>query len=653
MADKIQIRRGLKADLNELSLGEFGYCTDADELFIGSVAGNKLITDKVLIQAMKDAIDALELEIGTTVKKVNGVLPDANGFITIDTSDAGLGDITQLPTADKSNVVNAIKEQSTLIGDKATKVDMKADLEQYGVDVRKFGAVGDGVADDSTALEAACTYAKTNNMIFFIPDKMNCKITKDINLHPLKKVNIRGTITGATNLTVTIGWHSTQALPTDYWIDRISGPTLKVMGVKNADVRIGSATKLLLYANGDSTLTDSLAYSRFTLGQTTDVEIFSEGTTPAWINENSFIGGRITKLKISGNYTHNHNKFINPAIEGATIEIVRGADNIFENVRFEGTNDIIFRDLASNNKFFHTWRSGVAGQAYDNIYTVQPSIDEGVGNQIINSVQRDMEVTKIVDLNSESRNIDLSKMERSDDGSLVYGGFVGAIYESPILPIEAFGFNLDSDAQIFRTRISLFDENKNPIQDDSIITGSGFYYTGSYYTQGANIKKARLAISKKGSIAKYFQVSLRGGNSTTGVKIGYCTVHLVYKSTANLGALITSFDNQMRLVGNNPPSSGYWETDKFIGRKVLTAGSTMGWACTTAGLANNTPWVPSTAYLLGQRINANGKVYECAIAGTSGATAPSHASGSVANGTATFKYVDVLAVFSEYGLISE
>ena len=36
----LQLRRGLKADLGTLSVGEPGFCTDTHELFIGTATGN-------------------------------------------------------------------------------------------------------------------------------------------------------------------------------------------------------------------------------------------------------------------------------------------------------------------------------------------------------------------------------------------------------------------------------------------------------------------------------------------------------------------------------------------------------------------------------------------------------------------------------------
>lgn len=40
MSDLLRIKRGLKANLPELMQGEFGYCTDTEELFIGGINGN-------------------------------------------------------------------------------------------------------------------------------------------------------------------------------------------------------------------------------------------------------------------------------------------------------------------------------------------------------------------------------------------------------------------------------------------------------------------------------------------------------------------------------------------------------------------------------------------------------------------------------------
>lgn len=45
MANKIQVRRGVRAKLPTLSVGELGFCTDTKELFIGGDSGNVAIAN--------------------------------------------------------------------------------------------------------------------------------------------------------------------------------------------------------------------------------------------------------------------------------------------------------------------------------------------------------------------------------------------------------------------------------------------------------------------------------------------------------------------------------------------------------------------------------------------------------------------------------
>jgi hypothetical protein len=99
------------------------------------------------------------------------------------------------------------------------------------------------------------------------------------------------------------------------------------------------------------------------------------------------------------------------------------------------------------------------------------------------------------------------------------------------------------------------------------------------------------------------------------------------------------------------PTSGYFNIGQIVFNNSPISGGYVGWVCTTGGTANNTAWVASTAYIVGQQVYANNKVYQCTVAGTSGSTAPSHSTGTVTDGTVTWQYVDVKAVFKQYGLI--
>jgi len=49
-------------------------------------------------------------------------------------------------------------------------------------------------------------------------------------------------------------------------------------------------------------------------------------------------------------------------------------------------------------------------------------------------------------------------------------------------------------------------------------------------------------------------------------------------------------------------------------------------------------WLPSTAYVVNDKVSYNDNYYNCTIAGTSGTTPPTHTTGAAANGTATFTF---------------
>lgn len=65
MANKIQIKRGLKAQLPTLNTGEFGLCTDTEELFIGNSSNLQIITlnDADYIKVKSSSVDMINSAI--------------------------------------------------------------------------------------------------------------------------------------------------------------------------------------------------------------------------------------------------------------------------------------------------------------------------------------------------------------------------------------------------------------------------------------------------------------------------------------------------------------------------------------------------------------------------------------------------------------
>lgn len=100
------------------------------------------------------------------------------------------------------------------------------------------------------------------------------------------------------------------------------------------------------------------------------------------------------------------------------------------------------------------------------------------------------------------------------------------------------------------------------------------------------------------------------------------------------------------------PSSGLYELSTIIYNSNPIPNSPVGWICTTKGEACNIPWESKKAYSVGQRVAANGNVYECKSAGTSGNTAPFGGDVGIIDGTVSWSFSNKLAVFYEFGFIS-
>ena len=136
MANKIQFKRGLKANLPTLSVGEPAFTTDSKDLYIGSDTGN--------IQFAKNS---------------------------------AVGDLTLLPTVDKTSVVAALTEAYTTLSDNADTMyqelydtaNGKVAKDALVSNVKDHGLLGNGSSNDYTALSALITSFGSNKKDLFFP----------------------------------------------------------------------------------------------------------------------------------------------------------------------------------------------------------------------------------------------------------------------------------------------------------------------------------------------------------------------------------------------------------------------------------------------------------------------------------------------------
>ncbi len=151
---------------------------------------------------------------------------------------------------------------------------------------------------------------------------------------------------------------------------------------------------------------------------------------------------------------------------------------------------------------------------------------------------------------------------------------------------------------------------------------SDLFYTTTALPTGASTTAIALSLSVRlnaNGFVFFDTDNTIGWNGT-----GY---DLLYISNSNTGLEKYYFDGT------------YWKSANTQCNIVLAVTNGGSGYTSAPTITIGTPWVASTAYTVNQQITNGGNLYTVTTAGTSGATAPVHTSGAVANGTATLTFV--------------
>lgn len=242
-------------------------------------------------------------------------------------------------------------------------------------DIRDYGAAGDGVTDDTAAIQAAIDAATAAGGQAYGPEgtyKITSKITikcdadfslANIDVYDTPAIavevstgNAADPTTSITNATVVLPKVITnKTKPATGWV----GQGVGVRCVRNLSCQVvvgnvvGFKTGLLLTSFGGG----GCVYNNYYLGHLENNEVniaLTPGDAASWVNENLFLGGRFSHYSAEGTSVSgtrhillsaaanpvNNNLFIRPSIEGNIAEFhveCGGNQNTFQQARWEAT----------------------------------------------------------------------------------------------------------------------------------------------------------------------------------------------------------------------------------------------------------------------------------------------------------------------------
>jgi len=475
--------------------------------------------------------------------------------------------------------------------------------ETEGVFLEWFGAQGLGFGtNDLIPMQQAGDFARDFGL------KLTCGYNKDffftdtdLDWFGIQFIDMPSRIRGNTETrAIEVGMVSTDDIPLNHSFINVFSGTLKYTGGKNGKVYAGRCTKLLLHADSNLPTKASIGYMNITGGKFDKVHITSN--LEGWVNENHFYIDRIAEVYIDIDNSilsnSNNNAFYSPTIENGQIWINKGTNNIFHNVRLEGST-VLFTSSAANNLIVLSrtnTKNDFLEDALPNIITT----DLGLNNRIVFSDELG-KVNKIVyELNKNSENYTLEEIYRNGT-NLTVGINFRTIYDSGIFKLDQdMGISYEAidrggNPDLFRMFATFYDSDGlqyTGTTDPGYIENSSMPWNSgtTQYNNTVNLGKRSIGITKPLGSAPvlYVRIQVKTGGSVAGNTFDSLTVKAKYNSV-NLVNFPT--ENPQRLVLNTIPTQGTW----VIGTKVYntlptTTSESVGWICIASGTPGT--WEP-------------------------------------------------------------
>ena len=409
--------------------------------------------------------------------------------------------------------------------------DLLAELIEEEVNIKQFGAKGDGVSDDTQSFINYANYCKSHNKPFIVPYSEQYYVVSSVTLTGIYLINILGKIkpSGIFSIKCTFGSNNVPSI----FINEIYGE-LDLYGLNTAKVTIRKCRYLKLTAENTSEY-KSLAYTQFYLGYINKLHISSPYSN-CWINENLFVGGRFEEVLFDGEYSSSDNLFTKPMFESATITINKGNRNIFESARLEGTCNISFGVGTYGNVVKKTFM----GSNLARINNIVEHIDNGDNICYLETGLLKKTGVSINEFNNPN-NLTITNHKLTSSNN------VAILFESGLikLPEHKLFFELINPSLACKFYLYIYDEDENLIHENNqSLEGYSYSFNatnGYYATPNPSENMVGIFDSSKGT--KYVKFMIRGNGSP--FECENVGINILYEPTQDVSMILSGLSKNI------------------------------------------------------------------------------------------------------------
>lgn len=422
-----------------------------------------------------------------------------------------------------------------------------------------FGAVGDGVTDDSAAFIQMAQAARDTKKSIIIPNK-TYKLGTSVNFRECFDIRCDGTLDG----NILIGGIATEGEPFNMNFQKVTGK-VRSLGMKNAYLVIQYADKFLYEADGSESDNASSSYNRISLGTVHDLEIYAHGSG-AWITETDFDCSRITDLNIwtdSAALTINTMRIYSACLEGGSVSMSGKVRLCRVECRAEGTFNISFDGDPScrDNTIVRQYR----------VNEIWPVEDYGNNNIVFYDYMEHMNTTPVYQMDRHYLgNIANNRISPTASGFACAAW--APIYDTGKLPLTEglTRIRFQASAAGLNFQLTLYDQDGVLIgANNNEVGGLGISFNASISAYSLSSPAySDYILTIKPRVAKFFEFKLANGN--TAKEYEYVRIEADAVTCTNVGFPVPDYTN----INTEPTGEG-WENGDFV--KSTQSNNQLGW----------------------------------------------------------------------------